>query len=266
MTDRQESLDRIDTTVPHSARFWNYLLGGKDNYEPDRQVGEHIKRHMPGLVDVARTSRRFLGRTVRHLVREEGVRQFLDVGTGLPTADNTHQVAQREAPESRIVYVDNDPLVLTHARALLTSTPEGATAYIDADLRDPDAIHAAARATLDFEAPVALVLMGVMGHIEDIDEALSLIRRLLAPLPSGSFLIHYDGTNTTEQMVRAEESYTDSGAVPYHVRSPEQIRAAFDGLDLVEPGVVRLTQWRPDLAEADGPAGVDAFGGVGRKR
>nr|WP_234347494.1 SAM-dependent methyltransferase [Streptomyces specialis] len=257
--------DRIDTSVPHSARFWNYLLGGKDNYEPDRQVGEYIKEHMPGLVDVARTSRHFLARAIRHLVLEEGIRQFLDIGTGLPTADNTHQVAQRAAADCRIVYVDNDPLVLAHARALLTSTPEGATAYIDADVRDPDAILDAAAATLDFDKPVALVLMGIMGHIEDFEVAKSLIRRLLAPLAPGSFLVHYDGTNTTEQMVAAEEEYTASGAVPYYVRSPEQIEAAFEGLELVEPGVVRLPDWRPEFEAFNGPAHVDAFGGVGRK-
>ncbi|MGK5531764.1 SAM-dependent methyltransferase [Streptomyces sp. URMC 129] len=272
MTDNQPAssesprvADRIDTSVPHSARFWNYLLGGKDNYEPDRQVGDYIKEHMPGLVDVARTSRHFLARAIHYLVVEEGIRQFLDVGTGLPTADNTHQVAQRAAADCRIVYVDNDPLVLAHARALLTSSPEGATAYIDADVRDPVGIIEAAAETLDFDRPVALVLMGIMGHIEDFAEAKSLIQRLLAPLAPGSFLVHYDGTNTSEQMVAAEEEYIASGAVPYYVRSPEQIEAAFEGLELVAPGVVRLPEWRPEFGELQGPAGVDAFGGVGRK-
>ncbi|WP_326597197.1 SAM-dependent methyltransferase [Streptomyces sp. NBC_01803] len=257
--------DRIDTSVPHSARFWNYLLGGKDNYEPDRQVGDYIKEHMPGLVDVARTSRHFLARAIRYLVLEEGIRQFLDIGTGLPTADNTHEVAQRAAADSRIVYVDNDPLVLAHARALLTSTPEGVTAYIDADVRDPEGILTAAEKTLDLGKPVALVLMGIMGHIKDFDEAKSLIQRLLAPLAPGSFLVHYDGTNTTEQMVAAEEEYTASGAVPYYVRGPEQIEAAFEGLEVVAPGVVRLPEWRPEFDGFGGPAAVDAFGGVGRK-
>src|SRR5947209_16685710 len=148
----------IDTAVPHSARIWNYWLGGKDNYAVDREAGDQFSAIYPGIVDIARADRAFLGRVVRYLAGEAGVRQFLDVGTGLPTADNTHQVAQRVAPESRIVYVDNDPLVLAHARALLTSSPEGATAYVDADLRDSDRIMSEAAGTLDFTQPIALML------------------------------------------------------------------------------------------------------------
>jgi S-adenosyl methyltransferase len=217
---------------------------------------------------VAPASRAFLTRAVRYLAGEAGIRQFLDVGTGLPTADNTHQVAQRVAPEAHIVYVDNDPLVLAHARALLTSSPEGATDYVDADLHDPDAILEAAAKTLDFTRPVALMLMGILGHVGDYDEARSIVRRLLAALPSGTYLALNDGTNViSKAFAEAQEGYNQSGAVPYRLRSPEQIAGFFDGLELVEPGVVSVPRWRPDPAAAGGglPAEVDAFGGVGRK-
>lgn len=256
--------DRIDNTVPHSARVWNYLLGGKDNYEPDRQIGDHICRTWPGLADVARTSRAMLVRAVRHLAGEAGVRQFLDVGTGLPTVDNTHEVAQSVAPDARIVYVDNDPLVLTHAQALLGSTPEGTTAYVDADLRDADTILAEAGKNLDLEQPVALILMGIIGHVADYDEARAIVRRLLDGLPSGSFLLYYDGTATSDEMLTAQDEYNRSGAVPYYVRTPEEIAGFFDGLELVEPGVVRVTDWRPAPGSTT-PAAVDAYGGLARK-
>jgi O-methyltransferase involved in polyketide biosynthesis len=257
----------IDTTVPHSARIWNYWLGGKDNYAVDRAAGDAWEATFPGMRDVARASRTFLTRSINYLARDAGIRQFLDVGTGLPTADNTHQVAQRVAPEARIVYVDNDPLVLAHARALLTSTPEGATAYIHADLRDPDKILAEAAETLDFDQPVALILSGVLGHIVDLDEARSIVRGLMDALPSGSYLSLNDGTSVIgrEQLEQATQDYNDSGAVPYVQRTPEEIASFFDGLELVEPGVVSCPRWRPDPAPGDPPAELDAFGGVGRK-
>ncbi|HZC99800.1 MAG TPA: SAM-dependent methyltransferase, partial [Actinomycetes bacterium] len=217
----------------------------------------------------ARASRAFLTRVVRYLAGEAQIRQFLDIGTGLPTADNTHQVAQRVAPACRIVYVDNDPLVLTHARALLTSTPEGVTDYIDADLREPDKIVQAAAEILDFTQPVALMLMGILGHVGDYDEACSIVKRLLDPLPSGSYLALNDGTNIVNKAVvdEAQRLYNESGAVPYHPRRPEQIAGFFEGLELVEPGVVSCPRWRPDPADAAAglPAEVDMFGGVGRK-
>lgn len=257
---------RIDTSKPHSARFWNYFVGGKDHYEIDREIGEQIKEIFPGLVDVARTSRHFLGRAVRHLAGEQGVRQFLDVGTGLPTADNTHEVAQRVAPDARIVYVDNDPLVLTHARALLTSTPEGATAYIDADMYEPDAVLEAAAKSLDLTEPVALVILNTLGHVSDYGRARGIVSRLMAGLPSGSFLVVSDSTATSAGMIAASEAYNASGAVPYHVRAVEEIAGFFEGLDLVDPGIVQVTRWRPDADGAQGePADVDAYGGVGRK-
>ncbi|MGW0781867.1 SAM-dependent methyltransferase [Streptomyces sp. NPDC002913] len=257
--------DRIDTTRPHSARFWNYFVGGKDNYEVDREIGDQIKTFFPGLVDVAVAGRQFLRRSVRHLIEERGIRQFLDIGTGLPTADNTHQVAQSLAPDARIVYVDNDPLVLAHARALLTSTPEGATDYVDADLYDPDAVLAEAAKTLDFDRPVALMLLGILGHAGDFGQARDVVGRLMAGLPSGSHLVVYDGTRTSEGMIAAEKAYIESGAVPYYVREPAEIATLFDGLRWVEPGFVRLSEWHPDAESASIPADVDAFGGAGYK-
>jgi hypothetical protein len=258
----------IDTSVPHSARIWNYWLGGKDNYPVDREAGDQFGAVFPGIVDVTRASRQFLNRAVRFLAGEVEIRQFLDIGTGLPTAENTHEVAQRVAPESRIVYVDNDPVVLIHARALLSSSGEGRTAYVDADLQDPDRILDAAAETLDFTRPNALMLMGILGHVTDDDEARSIVKRLLDALASGSHLVLCDGTDTNPAGVAAQEQYNRSGAVPYRLRSPAQLTGFFDGLELVEPGVVSVSRWRPDpAADAVGglPAAVDAFGGVGRK-
>ncbi|MEV4060492.1 SAM-dependent methyltransferase [Nonomuraea dietziae] len=253
----------IDTSVPHSARIWNYWLGGKDNYEVDRIAGEEFLKIFPGMAMGARASRAFLRRTIAWLAAEAGVRQFLDIGTGLPTADNTHEIAQRIAPESRVVYVDNDPLVLTHARALLVGTPEGATDYIDADVREPEVILTAAAKTLDFSRPIALNLSGIMGHVADDESALSIVRRLLDALPSGSYLALNDGTNVHSEANRqAHQQYNESGALPYIQRSPEQIARFFDGLELVEPGLVSVTRWRP---EGITPPEVDGYGAVGRK-
>ncbi|MCF3121056.1 SAM-dependent methyltransferase [Streptomyces arenae] len=260
--DAAEIRARIDTSKPHSARFWNYFVGGKDNYEKDRELGDHIKEIFPGLVDVARTSRHFLGRAVRHLAVDRGVRQFLDIGTGLPTADNTHEVAQRVAPDSRIVYVDNDPLVLAHARALLTSTAEGETAYIDANLYEPEAILAEAGKTLDLSKPVALMILNTLGHVAEYEQARDLVGRLMAGLPSGSYLVISDSTSTSEGMIAASGEYNKSGAIPYYVRSTEEIGGFFDGLELVEPGVAQVTRWR---AESEDATPVDAYGAVGRK-
>ncbi len=234
----------IDTTVPHSARIWNYWLGGKDNYAVDRAAGDQYAKVFPGIVDVARTSRGFLTRAVRYLAGEAGIRQFLDIGTGLPTVDNTHEVAQRVAPESRIVYVDNDPLVLAHARALLTSTPEGACNYLDADIRDPAAILDAAAGLLDFTRPIALMLMGIMGHFTD-EEAFPIVSRLLDGLPSGSYFALYDGANVNEAFNEAQRGYNESGAVPYHLRSPEQFARFFEAWNWWSPA------WR--LSRTGGP-------------
>ena len=260
-----DAQQKLDTSVPHSARIWNYWLGGKDNFAVDREAGDQYRQVFPGVVDVARASRQFLVRTVEYLTGEAGIRQFLDVGTGLPTADNTHAVAQRIAPDARIVYVDNDPLVLVHARALLVGTPEGKTAYIAADLHDPAAVVAEAGKTLDYQRPVGLILSGVMGHVPDYDTARSITRELLAPLPPGSYLSLNDGTSLiSAEMQKAQDDYNDTGATPYTLRSPDQITAFFENLELMAPGVVPCPQWRPD-DKVDTPADIDAFGGVGRK-
>ena len=262
-----EDQTAIDVTVPHSARIWNYWLGGKDNYEVDRMAGDQFRQVFPAIADIARSSRLFLTRAIRFLAADAGIRQFLDVGTGLPTKDNTHEVAQRIAPDARIVYADNDPLVLAHARALLTSTPEGVTAYIDADIREPGTILAEAAKTLDFTQPVALILNGVLGHLTDGDQARAIVRQLMAPLPAGSCLSLMDGTSSVSgaPAEEAQEGYNESGALPYVLRSPEEIASFFEGLELVEPGVVSCTRWRPDPSASGPPAEVDAFGGVGRK-
>jgi O-methyltransferase involved in polyketide biosynthesis len=257
----------IDGSVPNSARIWNYWLGGKDNYPVDRRVGDEYRAIYPQIVEVARASRQFLTRAVRYLAGEARVWQFLDIGTGLPTVDNTHEVAQRVAPDARIVYVDNDPVVLAHARALLTST-QGVTAYIDADLHDPDRILGLAARTLDLTQPVALMLLGILGHIDDDAEARSIVRRLLDAVPSGSYLTVCDGTNDIHEAgVAAQERYNQSGALPYRLRSSRQIAELFEGLELVPPGVVPCPRWRPDPGDA-GPAlapEMDQFAGVGRK-
>jgi hypothetical protein len=251
--------------VPHSARIWNYWLGGKDNYTVDRQVGDQYREIFPCIVDVARTSRAFLTRAVQYLAGEAGIRQFLDIGTGLPTVDNTHEVAQRVAPDSRIVYVDNDPLVLAHARDLLISKPEGACDYLDADLQDPAAILNAAADMLDFAQPVALMLMGIMGHFTD-EDAYPIVSRLLAGLPSGSYCALYDGASVNEAFNEAQKGYNESGAVPYYLRSPEQFARFFDGLELVAPGVVPVPHWRPDPDSSWQTAQIYSYCGVGRKR
>jgi len=256
---------KIDTSVPHSARVWNYWLGGKDNYPVDRMVGDQVMEMFPDITRLARADRAFLGRAVQFLVGEAGIRQFLDVGTGLPTANNTHQVAQSIAPESRIVYVDNDPLVLVHARALLTSTPEGACDYIDADLRDTDKILAEAAKTLDFSQPVALMLLGIMGQVPDSDDPRAIIKRLMNPMPSGSYLALSDGVNTSETFTEAVRHYNESSANTYHPRSPEQLTGFFDGLEVVEPGVVPLTSWRPEANPFPEADDVPGMCGVARK-
>ncbi len=254
----------IDTTVPHSARIWNYWMGGKDNYPVDREAGDAYVAAFPGIVPLAKQSRQFLIRAVSHLAGEAGIRQFLDVGTGLPTLDNTHQVAQRIAPESRVVYVDNDPLVLAHARALLTNTtPEGVTTYVDADFHNPDQIVSDARNVLNFTKPIAVLFMGVLGHVADFDEARSIVARVVAAVPSGSYLVLWDSTDTSEGFDEAQQGYDDTGAVPYILRSPQQVARFFEGLELLEPGVVSISLWRPD-ANSAGEA-VDGYGAVARK-
>jgi hypothetical protein len=264
-----ESLrERINTAQAHTARIWNYWLGGKDNYEVDRAAGDQIRQLHPGIGEYARADRLFLGRAVRHLVEEAGIRQFLDVGTGLPTADNTHEVAQRLAPDARIVYVDNDPLVLAHARALLTSTPEGRTDYLDEDLRNVDTILEHAARTLDFSKPVGLILLGVVIFIGDDEDPYGVVRRLVDALPEGSHLV-LSHTITSPSMPDVDEAvkfWNEHGTPKLTQRTGEQIARFFDGLELLEPGVVSCSRWRPEGGDGSLPDEVAMFGGVARKR
>jgi S-adenosyl methyltransferase len=265
----------VDSTVPHSARVWNYFLGGKDNYDVDREAGDAVIAVHPHILVNAREARAFLGRVVRFLAGEVGIRQFLDIGTGLPTADNTHQVAQRIAPDARVVYVDNDPLVLAHARALLVGTPEGVTKYLHADVRDVAGLMRGATEILDFSEPVAVLMLGVLGNVHDTDEARSLVKQILARVPSGSHIAISDAI-LSEGRRRAEQTYADTGGVRYHAREPADIASFFNGLELVEPGFVTVSLWRPDTPPDDpegnvrpitspGPTPVDQHGGVARK-
>ena len=257
-----EAFTGIDRTVAHSARIWNYFLGGKDHYQVDRDAAAEVLAVYPGYAVKARACRHFMVRTVRFLAAEMGVRQFLDIGTGLPTANNTHEVAQGIAPESRVVYVDNDPLVLAHARSLLTSSTEGITQYVDADVRDPDRVLDEARRTLDFEQPVGLLMLGVLGCVPDYEDVRSIVRRLVDGLPSGSFLVQCDGTTTDEVLV----DHNEKVALPYLARSHERVAALYDGLELLDPGVVPIHLWRPDPEAVGAAVAVDESGGVGRKR
>lgn len=262
--------DTIDTSVPVSARIWNYWMGGKDYYLVDKQAGDEFAALYPGIRDMARASRLFLGRMVSYLTAQAGIRQFLDIGTGLPSNENTHEVAQRIAPDTRVIYVDNDPLVMTHARALLTGVTPDKTGYIHADLNDPEKILSVARTELDFSQPVAIMLMGILGHIgnpgEDGDRvASSVVDRLKEALPAGGYLVIRDATDTVAAHVEALRLYEETGAVPYHLRSPEQITRFFDGLDAVEPGIVPIQEWRPDLRSSALPTEINMWGGTAIK-
>ena len=255
---------RVDTTVPHSARIWNYWLGGKDNFKVDQEAGDQVIAHLPDIPVGARSHRAFLKRVVRFLVEEAGVRQFLDIGTGLPSADNTHEVAQTLDPRCRVVYVDNDPLVTAHARGLLSSTPEGACDYLEADLREPETILASARPTLDFAQPIGLMLLGVVNHLMDDDVAYGCVARLVRAMPAGSYLAltHSTAEIHGEPMLRVMRETTERGGTPIRARTKVELERFFDGLDLLEPGVVTCSRWRPD--PESGEPEVYLFGGVGR--
>jgi len=259
----------LRTDVPHAARIYDYLLGGKDNFAADREAAAKIVENLPNLPTSMRAGRKFMTRVAHHLAAEQGIRQFLDIGTGLPTAPNLHEVVQQVAPQSRVVYVDNDPLVLVHARALLISTPEGKTAYINADLRDPDAIINAPelRDTLDLDRPVAVTLMAIPQYVADDQQARDIINRLMAPLASGSALALSTVTADTapEQVDRGSAAYKDSG-IPVRSRTKAEVEGLFDGLDLIDPGVTLVTHWHPDdEARAIDDAHVYLYGGVALK-
>jgi hypothetical protein len=259
---------RLDVSVAHVARVYNYWLGGKDNFAADRVAGDNTIAVYPGIRLSARANRAFLARAVRYLTETEGVRQFLDIGTGLPTANNTHEVAQGAAPESRIVYVDNDPLVLTHARALLTSSEQGATAYLDADLRDTRKILTQAAQTLDFSRPVAIMLIAILHYVPDGQQARQIVADLLDAVPAGSFLaISHAGSDLfPEEIAAFEKSLNDHLPGDRHVARPQaEVARFFDGTDLLPPGVVRVSEWRPASA-ADAGVHTTLWGGVGKKQ
>lgn len=258
----------VDTSRPHTARMYDYFLNGKNHFAADRELAKQVLATTPSALVAARENRAFLGRAVRYLTAEAGIRQFLDIGTGLPTTSNVHQVAQEIAPESRVVYADNDPLVLAHARALLTSSKEGRTAYIQADLREPDTILAQAAETLDFSQPVALMLVAILHFLPDSHRPAEAIAALLDALPRGSYLVasHTTAEHDPEQWAPLQRAY-ESGGIPGQFRDHDEFaRLAFAGLNLVPPGVVLVSEWRPDTpAPRPAPAEVSVYGGVARK-
>lgn len=261
-----ESVEKVRFDRPHPARVWNALLGGKANYAADREAAEEIVKADPTLRLLAQQCRGFLVRAVRYLAADAGIRQFLDIGTGLPTELNTHQVAQAAAPESRIVYVDNDPLVLVHARALLrNTTPEGVTTYVDADVREPEKIIADARNVLNFNEPIAVMLLCVLGHAApEFAMMRSIVDRLLAAVPSGSYLAIVDGVRTDDEAFLAAAARAVEVGHGYHLRPLAEFEECLQDLELVEPGLVPVNRWRPDTTDLGKPC--NAYAAVGRKR
>jgi hypothetical protein len=264
----RSDLSRLDTSVSHPARVYDYYLGGKDNFAADRAAAEEGLKAFPGVLQSVRANRAFLERAVRYLTAEAGMRQLLDIGTGLPSGNNTHEVAQSIAPESRIAYVDNDPVVLMHAEALLTSSDPGATGYVEADLRDPVKILRETATLLDFSSPVAVMLIGIMHFISDEDRPYEIVKTLLDAVPPGSYLAmsHMasdlypeemaEFTRVLNQQMKASERGTH--------RSHAEVARFFDGLDVVEPGVVQISKWRP-RSELEARTTAALWGAVGRK-
>jgi hypothetical protein len=258
----------FDTTVPHSSRMYDYLLGGKDNFAADREAAEQLVAINPATRWAVRENRAFHGRAVRYLAGEAGIRQFLDIGTGIPAADNTHEVAQRVAADSRIVYVDNDPIVLAHARALLTSAHAGTVSYLDSDLRNPDTILEAARQRLDFGAPVAIMLVLILHLIPDSHDPWRIVDRLIDAVPPGSYLVISHPTSDMDaDTATAVAGHVNQRmpATPMTIRSHAEVSRFFDGLDLLPPGVVAQNRWRPDRPAQDDEPDVSCYGAVGRK-
>jgi O-methyltransferase involved in polyketide biosynthesis len=263
-------LPQIDSSKPHPARIYDYGIGGKNHFAADRAVAEQVLANMPQAITVARENRKFLGRAVRYLVAEAGIRQFLDIGAGLPTTENVHEVAQGVDPTARVVYVDNDPLVLVHARALLRSTPEGRTGYIHADLKEPDAILAdsVTRQVLDFSEPIGLILVSVLPFLTDDDKPAEILATLLDAMPAGSYLAatHTTAEHDAEGWAATQRAYAAARIQGQFRESGEFARMAFTGLDLVPPGVVLVSEWHPNHGGPfPTPAEVSCYGGVARK-
>jgi len=265
ITPSRETPADLDTGVANPARIYDYWLGGKDNFAADREAAEQVIAVFPAIIPGVHANRAFLGRAVRSLAGEAGIRQFLDIGTGIPTKDNVHEVAQAVVPQSRIAYVDNDPIVLAHARALLTSTPEGVTSYIEADLRDVDKILRDAAPTLDFKQPIAITLLMILMLI---DNPYDVVARLLDAAPSGSYLVishpakDVDPGPISEAYVRLNERMGNTQGT---LRTHAEVAAFFDGLEMVPPGLVQLHRWRPDTQDADLSYEIPAYCGIGRK-
>ena len=266
-TNSEAQLPSFDPTVPNPARMWNYWLGGKDNFAADRQAAEQVLQVMPSMPLIARAARLFLVDAVHQLADGHGVRQFLDIGTGLPTADNTHHIAQRVAPESRIVYADFDPVVLSHAQALLTSSPEGDTNYLQADLRDTDTILAGAARTLDFGQPIAVMLIAVLHFIPDADDPYAIVARLMEAVPSGSYLVmaHAASDIAPEASAEMARRYNGMSSASITPRTREQVARFFDGLDMMPPGLVPISQWGLAGAIDHTVGGLVGYCGIGRK-
>ncbi|MBT2369762.1 SAM-dependent methyltransferase [Streptomyces sp. ISL-10] len=254
---------RLRTDIAHNARVWNYWLGGKDNYPADRAVGDQVTGMYPSIGEVARADRAFLGRAVSLLAGEAGVRQFLDIGTGLPTADNTHEVAQRIAPDARVVYVDNDPIVLAHARALLTGSAQGVTEYVEADAHQPEEILDSVSATLDLKQPVAVMMLGILNFVLDTDRARAIVRTLMDAVPSGSHLVLTHPTLELggEGNAEAMAFWNQNATPPITARTRAEFASFLEGTEILEPGIVSCARWRADGTQPE----VAQFGAVGRK-
>ena len=262
----QDKLSRVNTNIPHPARVYDAWLGGKDNYAPDRAAAEAGLQAFPSTVKSVRANRAFLARTVEYLVAEAGIHQFLDIGTGLPSANNTHEVAQAIVPESKIVYVDNDPIVLAHAEALLRGSRAGVTDYVDADLRDPAKILQAAARTLDFTKPVAVMLIAVLHFVPESADPHQIVNTLMDAVPPGSHLVlsHTAKDIFPEEMAVFSETMNKNSAESVNLRDREQVTGFFRGLDLLEPGVVEVSKWRP-RSELEASAPAVLWGGMARK-
>jgi hypothetical protein len=261
VASRSKRAARVDSTLPNVARVWNYLVGGRDNFEADRRAAKQLVAASPAMADVAIASRAFLRRAVGYLAAEAGVRQFLDIGTGIPTAGHTHEVAQEADPSCCVVYVDNDPVVLSHARARLRTEDTGATSYLDADARDTKAIVSGARETLDFGQPVGVIMIDILNFIEDASDV---VASLLDEVPPGSYLAVMHPLRD-ERIAMAASRWNQLAAMPVFLRDREQVSRWLGGLDLVDPGLVEVQQWRPAPGAPDYPGGLPLLGAVARK-
>jgi hypothetical protein len=263
----EDALAKIDPSVAHPARIYDYWLGGKDHFAADRAAGDLVLASRPGLRESVRENRAFLGRVVRLLATQYGIRQFFDIGTGIPSAGNTHQVAQQVVPDARIVYTDNDPIVLAHARALLTGTAEGATAYLDNDLRDTGALLEQARKTLDFTEPMAVMLLGVLHLVPDDEDPWTVVARVMDAVPSGSFLVitHPASDLLPGTQEEASRRYNQNVATHQTLRPRAEVARFFEGLELLDPGIEQWHLWRPDPGQAAGTGLKSGHAGVARK-